>query len=72
MKVYKAPETGRIEGRSVFLAGSIDQGKAINWQQQITDALQDTSLTILNPRRDDWDSSWEQDISNDQFREQVQ
>ncbi len=26
---------------------------------------------MLNPRRDDWDSSWEQTVSNDKFREQV-
>jgi hypothetical protein len=27
--------------------------------------------TILNPRRDDWDASWEQSINNPQFKEQV-
>jgi len=29
-------------------------------------------LLLLNPRRDDWDSSWEQSINNPKFREQVE
>ena len=29
-------------------------------------------VTILNPRRDDWDNSWTQSINNPQFREQVE
>jgi len=33
--------------------------------------LKNTSYTILNPRRDDWDSSWEQSIDHPQFFEQV-
>ena len=28
-------------------------------------------ITVLNPRRDDWDSSWQQTIAHAQFREQV-
>jgi hypothetical protein len=46
-------------------------GKAENWQDKITQALSDTNITIFNPRRDDWDSSWVQDISNEKFKEQV-
>ena len=58
--------------RAVFLAGSIDMGSAEDWQACIATALQDTDLTLLNPRRDHWDSSWEQRLSNPQFREQVE
>ena len=58
--------------RAVFLAGSIDMGSAENWQASIATALQDTDLTLLNPRRDHWDSSWEQRLSNPQFRGQVE
>ena len=72
MKVIKAPNREKSNGFSVFLAGSIDMGEAENWQEQIEKVLKDTDVTVFNPRRDDWDSSWEQDISNDQFREQVQ
>lgn len=58
--------------RAVFLAGSIDMGSAEDWQASIATALQDTDLTLLNPRRDHWDSAWEQRSSNPQFREQVE
>lgn len=71
MKVIKAPNPLIINTSSIFLAGSIEMGKAIDWQTQITNSLLDTNITILNPRRDDWDSSWEQKISNPKFNEQV-
>ena len=28
-------------------------------------------ITIFNPRRNDWDTSWDQDIANEIFRNQV-
>jgi len=55
----------------LFLCGSIGMGKAEPWQSQVVKALKDCRGTILNPRRPDWDSSWEQSISNKQFYEQV-
>lgn len=58
-------------GKSIFLAGSIDMGLAPDWQQMVIDQLDSPNLTILNPRRKDWDSSWEQRIENQQFNEQV-
>ncbi len=71
MKLIKAPEALIIHNKSIFLAGSIEMGKAENWQDNITKKLQYSSFTILNPRRDDWDSSWEQTKTNPQFSEQV-
>ena len=57
---------------TIFLAGSIDMGKAELWQDRVITELQDQhDVVIFNPRRDDWDSSWEQDISNPNFSEQV-
>jgi hypothetical protein len=58
--------------RTVFLAGSIEMGLAEPWQERVERALADLPITILNPRRDEWDSSWEQSITNRQFREQVE
>jgi hypothetical protein len=56
----------------VFAAGTIDNGTAIDWQDKFADLLSPMSnFLVLNPRRDDWDWSWEQDIKNPQFREQV-
>lgn len=57
---------------SIFLAGSIEMGTAANWQLCVQAALSDLDVVIYNPRRDDWDSTWEQSIHNDQFREQVE
>lgn len=57
---------------SVFLAGSIEMGIAENWQEKIEKGTaQLENICILNPRRDDWDSSWKQDIKNTAFKEQV-
>lgn len=72
MIVIKAP--GKLPGAvsSVFLAGSIEMGKAVDWQTKVTNALSDLNVWVLNPRRDDWDSSWEQKKENAQFREQVE
>ncbi len=57
---------------SVFLAGSIDMGTSIEWQKEVEKNLEGLDIVILNPRRDEWDSSWKQSIENDQFREQVE
>lgn len=64
--IYKPPQE---YPKSVFLAGSIEMGKAVDWQSKATEKLK--NFIILNPRRDDWDSSWEQSINNPQFFEQV-
>jgi hypothetical protein len=58
---------------SVFLAGSIEQGKAIDWQSQIWEKLKDIpGLGVLNPRRDKWDASWKQERGNNEFTKQVE
>ena len=58
---------------TLFLAGSIEMGTAEHWQNRVIEALKDCKrLTIYNPRRADWDSSWVQSIDNPQFREQVE
>ena len=72
MAVIKAPHKFMDAPRPwVFLAGSIEMGKAVDWQTRVGKELGE-SCTVLNPRRDDWDSSWGQSIENQQFREQVE
>ena len=66
-KIVKQPEE-----KLLFLAGSIEMGQAEEWQEKIQAALAHTKWVILNPRRDHWDSSWVQQIENDQFRQQVE
>ena len=56
---------------NVFLAGSIEMGVAEKWQEKVIAALSDRPIRFLNPRREDWDSSWKQDIENENFVEQV-
>lgn len=73
-RIFKPPVpfTLQPDTPSVFLAGSIEMGSAEAWQAVIEHAFRDADIVILNPRRDDWDASWEQRIDNLQFREQVE
>lgn len=58
---------------TIFLAGSIEMGKAIEWQKEVENYLQDNPgySTTFNPKRDEWDSSWSQTFQNPQFYQQV-
>lgn len=38
----------------VFLAGSIDMGRAAPWQQRLVQSIDDLPGTALNPRRENW------------------
>ena len=73
MRVFKAPaQVDQSENNiKLFLAGSIDMGSAVDWQTKVTEALSNLPVDIMNPRREDWDSSWEQSITNHKFVEQV-
>jgi len=55
----------------LFLAGSIEMGAAEMWQDRVAKILQNERVILLNPRRDDWDSSWQCTIDNLQFVQQV-
>jgi len=60
-----------IDRFSIFLAGSIELGKAKEWQKEIESQFADEQVDIFNPRRDNWDWSTEQSINNPIFKEQV-
>lgn len=72
-QVIAAPDRAVAKYRSVFLAGSIDMGTAVDWQTDVINRIKgsDKPFTIFNPRRAQFDASWEQDISNPLFKEQV-
>jgi hypothetical protein len=57
---------------SVFLAGSIEMGQAEDWQARFEEGLRSTDITILNPRREQWDAAWVQRIDHPEFRAQVE
>ena len=46
-------------------------GVAEDWQTKFTKALEGKNVLVLNPRRDSWDPTWEQSISNPKFTQQV-
>ncbi len=74
MKVIKPPSDLPIltaNKFSVFLAGTIDLGKGIEWQKEVEAGLSDTDAIILNPRRDVWDWNTPMDPNNEMFRGQV-
>lgn len=74
MRVYTAPEILDFpikERLSIFLAGSIEQDKAQQWQQQVIGQLSHLRVAIFNPRRHAWNASLEQSTANRDFVDQV-
>lgn len=45
----------------LFAGGTIDQGNSIDWQDELAKKLAPYPGLYLNPRRDQWDSTWKQD-----------
>lgn len=73
MNVITPPYKFKPDGKyTVFLAGSIEMGKADDWQSNFINLFDEYDINCLNPRRPDWDSSWVQSIDNPMFREQVE
>lgn len=71
-KVVEAPnEYDNESPPRIFLAGSIQMGTAEEWQTRAAELLGDEDCLILNPRREDWDDSWEQSIDDARFKEQA-
>ena len=72
--IYLPPKNIALRDRSkksIFLAGSIEMGKAEDWQKELGDWLVSKNYNVFNPRREDWDSSWSQTYENPQFSQQV-
>ena len=55
----------------MFLAGAIDQDRAERWQDVVINNCRDLLGTLLNPRRANWDPTWNQSLDNSHFAEQV-
>ena len=56
----------------IFLGGSIDMGRAPDWQARIIAAFADRPVVLLNPRRRDWNPAWRSAADEPPFREQVE
>lgn len=63
--------TRNFKKLSVFLAGSIEMGKAEDWQTDIGNILSSAGYNVFNPRREDWNKDWDQKYENPQFYQQV-
>ena len=46
-------------------------GNSEDWQKVAAEKLNNAGYDVFNPRRESWDSSWEQSIHNLDFKEQV-
>lgn len=58
--------------KSVFLAGTTNKVDPTDWRETLSSSLSDVPVTIYNPYRTDWDSSWREDISFAPYREQAE
>lgn len=80
IKIFTAPEKMNDAlnyDKKIFLAGSIEMGKAEDWQDDVIKLFQKKSflkiynMAIFNPRRKEWDSSWEQKYENPVLNQQI-
>ena len=72
MRVFQAPQhLCPSETPAIFLAGSIELGFAVDWQQTVVEYFRELPVTLYNPRRRDWDSTWTLRADDPQFFEQV-
>ncbi|CEI66062.1 unnamed protein product [Fusarium venenatum] len=71
--VVMAPQPANLGDHttSIFLAGITTSTGEPDWRQALTDALNNYPVTILNPNRPDWDSTWREDFSDKRWVEQV-
>jgi Nucleoside 2-deoxyribosyltransferase like len=74
-RLILAPKPYTPDGtKAVFLSGSIEKlpEGAPTWQERLTKSISHLPITIINPHRMDWDSTWKEDISDPRFKEQVE
>ena len=70
-KLVKPTDNDSYFGKRIFLAGSIEMGSAEDWQTIVFEKLKNYPVTVFNPRRDSWDTSWPQKQSASDFNFQV-
>lgn len=72
--IVKPPQIVKIDYSkiNVFTAGTIDQDNSEDWQTKLCEPFIDNEDIILfNPRRENWDSSWANVKSDENFYGQV-
>ena len=73
MNLYTAPTPfPRDDGKlSIFLAGSIENGKAMDWQSILIEKLSPYEINVFNPRRENWDATITQTKDDPILSEQI-
>ncbi|KAF2134212.1 hypothetical protein P153DRAFT_307193 [Dothidotthia symphoricarpi CBS 119687] len=66
------PQAPTYRKYSVFTAGSIEMGAAVQWQKHMAKFLSPLPVTVNNPRRGHWDPATTKEAKNEAFRHQVE
>lgn len=69
-KEYIAPNSYEITKKTVFLAGSIEEGAAVDWQSEVAAKFIKAGIDVLNPRRKDF-KKVEQSMENADMTQQI-
>jgi hypothetical protein len=69
--IYAPSEEPCSGTKSVFLAGTTSKVDKTDWREAISASLSELPITIFNPYRGDWDSTWREEIDFAPYREQV-
>jgi hypothetical protein len=70
-KHCKPPQTPDYGHFSLFTAGSIEMGAAVQWQERLSDHLEHLPITITNPRRGHWNPNVNSKREDSAFFDQV-
>ncbi|TVY46848.1 hypothetical protein LOCC1_G003713 [Lachnellula occidentalis] len=71
-QIIHAPSEEPVTGiKSVFLAGTTTSIDNVDWRGKLSALLSEHPITIFNPDRPDWDSTWREEITFAPYREQV-
>jgi hypothetical protein len=65
------PEQPIYRKFTVFTAGSIEMGAAVQWQKQMATLLSPLPITVCNPRRGHWDPNITPEAKDANFKAQV-
>ncbi|OWY49396.1 hypothetical protein AALT_g11064 [Alternaria alternata] len=65
------PEPPKYRKFTVFAAGSIEMGGAVNWQPLVATMLNHLPITVCNPRKGSWDQNIKQQAKDELFEQQV-
>ncbi|KFA73907.1 hypothetical protein S40288_00868 [Stachybotrys chartarum IBT 40288] len=71
-QVIRAPSEEPVTGiKTLFLAGTTTAVDNVDWREKLSSSLAEHPITIFNPNRPDWGSTWREDVNFAPWREQV-